>query len=167
MGAKLEFTYFPSLRGYEGYAYFSLASTFASYAFFSVFGAFAEEVAYRGYVQTRVASKYGIVIGILVATVFFSLQHIHVFQLPWIVNFFQVQFVNVLFLSLVTGYLFFKCRGDIWSVVLFHGVCNFFNISLAFQIAYSSPYTYYISTIVSYVALFAVIRLLPFRKNKE
>ncbi len=164
LGAKLTFLSFPSLRGYETYAYFSVPLAFALYAVFSVFGAFAEEVAYRGYVQTRISSKYGLVLGISVATIFFSLQHIHIFQLPWIADFFQGQFVNVLFLSIVAGYLFFKSAGDIWSVFLFHGVCNFFNISLAFQINYGSPYIYYISTIASYVILLAVIRFLPFKK---
>ena len=136
-GTKLDFLSFPSLRGYETYAYFSIPIVFALYAVFSVFGAFAEEVTYRGYIQARISAKYGIVIGILVATIFFSLQHIHIFQLPWIASFFQGQFINVLFLSIIAGYLFFK-TGDIWSVFLFHGVCNIFNISLAFQITYSS-----------------------------
>jgi membrane protease YdiL (CAAX protease family) len=165
LGTKLAFLSFPSLRGYETYAYFSIPTAFTLYAVFSVFGAFVEEVAYRGYVQTKISAKYGIAIGILVATIFFSLQHIHIFQLPWIVIFFQGQFVNVFALSVIAGYLFFKTR-DIWSVFLFHGVCNFFNISLALQITYISPYVYYISTITSYVALFVIIRFLLFRKNK-
>ena len=167
MGAKLEFTSFPSLRGYESYSYFSLITAFVLYAVFSVFGAFAEEVTYRGYVQTRVSTNYGIIIGILVASVFFSLQHIHVFELSWIMNFFQAQFINVLFLSIVAGYLFNKNGGDIWSVFLFHGVCNVFNIFLAIQIAYNAPYVYYISTIASYIVLFVVIRFLPMGKNKK
>ena len=166
MGAKLEFLSFPSLRGYGTYSYFSIPIAFSLYAVFSVFGAFAEEVAYRGYVQTRVSTKYGIVIGISAATIFFALQHIHVFQLPWIVSFLQGQLVNVIFLSIIAGYLFYK-TGDIWSVFLFHGICNVFNISLAFQINYSSPYVYYISTVMSYVVLFVVIRFLPLRRNKK
>lgn len=167
LGSKLEFLSFPSLRGYENYSYFSVPFAFALYAVFSVFGAFAEEVAYRGYVQTRVSIKYGAIIGISVATIFFSLQHIHIFQLPWIASFFQGQFVNVLFLSITTGYLFFKSGGDIWSVFLFHGVSNLFNISLVFQITYSLPYVYYASTILSYVVLLGVIRFLPLKKNSD
>ncbi len=83
-GAKLEFLTFPMLRGYELYTYYSLSLAFALYAVFSTFGAFAEEVTYRGYVQTRISAKYGVAVGIIVSTIFFSLQHIHVFQLPWI-----------------------------------------------------------------------------------
>jgi membrane protease YdiL (CAAX protease family) len=81
LGSRFEFTSFPSLSGYEGYAVYSLPLAFALYLTFSIFGAFAEEVAYRGYVQTRIASGYGYVVGITVATLFFSFQHIHVFQL--------------------------------------------------------------------------------------
>ena len=61
----------------------------------SVFGGFAEEVAYRGYVQTRVSKRYGVLIGIVVSTLFFSLQHIHVFQTGWILQFAQGQLLHV------------------------------------------------------------------------
>ena len=108
MGAKLESVSFPSLRGYELYAYYSLPLAFALYAVFSTFGAFAEEVTYNGYVQTRISAKYGIVVGILVSTIFFSLQHIHIFQLPWIESFFQGQFINVMFGGVVGGYFFLQ-----------------------------------------------------------
>lgn len=54
LGSKIEFSSFPSFTGFEDYAVFSLPLAFCLYLAFSVFGAFAEEVAYRGYVQTRI-----------------------------------------------------------------------------------------------------------------
>ncbi len=167
MGSKLEMLPFPNLRGYEAYSYSSLWFAFVLYLLFSVFGSFAEEVAYRGYVQTRVSARYGIVVGILVSAVFFSLQHIHIFQFPWLLGFFEGQFVNVLLGGLVSGYFFYKTQGDIWSVFAFHALGNVFNVSLPLQITYASTYTYYISTIASYGVLFIVIWFLPLSKSKE
>jgi membrane protease YdiL (CAAX protease family) len=161
MGAKLEFFSFPSLRGYELYAYYSLPLAFSLYVIFSTFGAFAEEVAYKGYVQTRISAKCGIVVGIFSSALFFSLQHIHIFQLPWIKSFFQGQFVNVMFGGTVGGYFFFRSKGDIWSVFAFHALGNLFSISLPIQISYAFPYTYWVSTVTSYIVLFLVLRFLP------
>jgi membrane protease YdiL (CAAX protease family) len=64
LGSRFEFGSFPNLRGFEGYAVYSLPLAFGLYLLFSVFGAFEEEVAYRGYVQTRIASRYGSTVGI-------------------------------------------------------------------------------------------------------
>ena len=160
-GAKLEFSTFPMLRGYELYSYYSLPLAFVLYAVFSTFGAFAEEVAYRGYVQTRISAGYGVVAGILVSAAFFSLQHIHVFQLPWIERFFQGQFINVMLGGVVGGYFFYKTKGDIWSIFAFHALGNLFSILLPIQITFTSPYAYWISTITSYIAIFLVLRYLP------
>jgi membrane protease YdiL (CAAX protease family) len=165
MGARFEFFSFPILRGYELYTYYSLPLAFTLYAVFSTFGAFAEEVAYRGYVQTRISSNYGVTLGILVSAIFFSLQHIHIFQLPWIESFFQGQFINVIFGGIVTGYFFFKSKGDIWSVFAFHAVGNLFSISLPIQITYAFPYTYWLSTVTSYIILFFVLHFLPLYGN--
>jgi membrane protease YdiL (CAAX protease family) len=167
LGSKLEFLTFPTLNGYESYSYFWLPLAFALYAVFAVFGAFAEEVTYRGYVQSRISSSYGIIMGISVATIFFSLQHIHIFQLSWISNFIQGQLIEVLLFGIFAGCFFFKSKGDIWSVFAFHGLSNLFSISLPIQITYSSPFTYYISTTVSYVFLLIILRLIPLCKEKR
>jgi membrane protease YdiL (CAAX protease family) len=89
IGSRFEVVSFPSLRGYEDYAVYSLPAAFVLYLVFAVFGAFAEEVAYRGYVQSRISSRYRYVAGIFVATMPFSLQHIHIFQLSWLKNSFR------------------------------------------------------------------------------
>jgi membrane protease YdiL (CAAX protease family) len=165
LGAKLKLSPFPSLRGYELYTYYSLPLAFALYVTFSTFGAFTEEVAYRGYVQTRISANYGIIVGIIVSALFFSLQHIHIFQLAWIESFFQGQFINVMLGGIVGGYFFYKSKGDIWSVFAFHALANLFSISLPIQITYTYPYTYYISTITSYIVLFSVLRFLLLRNK--
>jgi membrane protease YdiL (CAAX protease family) len=167
LGAKLTFSSFPSLRGYELYPFNSLPLAFALYLAFSTFGAFAEEITYRGYVQTRISAKYGIIVGILVSTLFFSLQHIHIFQLPWIENFFQGQFINVMFGGIVAGYFFFKTKGDIWSVFAFHALGNLFSIFLPIQIIYSFPYAGWVSTIAANIVLILALHFLPFSEVKK
>jgi len=158
LGSRLDVMGFPLLRGYESYVYGSLPVAFAMYIGFAVFGAFAEEVAYRGYVQTQVSLNYGAAAGVVTSAVFFSLQHIHVFQLPWMVNFFQGQFINVMVGGLFSGYLFFKCRGDIWTVFAFHAVGNLFSVVLPVQVTYVYPWAYAVATVTSYVVLFGVTR---------
>jgi len=165
LSAKLEFSSFPSLRGYELYTYYSLPIAFALYVIFATFGAFAE-VAYRGYVQSRISSRYGIVAGIFVSAIFFSLQHIHIFQLKWIESFFQGQFINVMIGGVFIGYFFSKNKGDIWSIFAFHALGNIFSISLPIQIIYAFPYAGWLSTIIAYIVLFLVLRFLPLRNKR-
>ncbi len=167
LGTKMELSSFPTLSGYESYTYYSLATAFILYAVFAVFGAFAEEVAYKGYVLTRISAKYGIVVGTFVSATFFSLQHIHIFQLPWIESFFQGQFVNVMLGGLVGGYFFYKTKGDIWSIFAFHTANSILNISLPIQLTYTLPYAYYISTIASYSILFVLLWFLPLSKARS
>jgi membrane protease YdiL (CAAX protease family) len=165
LGGKLTFSSFPSLRGYELYPFYSLPLAFALYIAFSTFGAFAEEVAYRGYVQMRISAKYGILVGVLVSALFFSLQHIHIFQLPWIESFFQGQFVNVMLGGIVAGYFFFKSKGDIWSVFAFHALGNVFSIALPIQISYAFPYASWVSTIAANIVLILALRFLPLQSQ--
>jgi len=116
LGSKFEFTSSTILRDYGAYSFYSLPLAFTLYLVFSVFGAFAEEVAYRDYVQTRISARYGHIVGILVSALFFSLQHIHVFQTSWLIQFFQTQFFHVFLFGIFFGYLFFKSKENIWSV---------------------------------------------------
>jgi membrane protease YdiL (CAAX protease family) len=164
LGAKVVFISFPFLRGYELYAYASLPLAFILYAVFSTFGAFAEEVTYRGYVMPRISSRYDVVVGILFSAVFFALQHIHVFQLPWIMSFFQGQFVVVICFGLFAGYFFWRTKGDIWSVFVFHTLGNLFGIALPIHTTYA-PYIGWASTVSSYVVLFLVLRFVPLGKK--
>ena len=110
VGSRFEITAFPNLTGYEAYIVYSLPLAFILYLVFTVFGAFAEEVAYRGYVQTRISESYCYIIGIIVSTLFFSFQHIHVFQPSWLIQFFQTQFFHVIIFGIFSGYLFFKSK---------------------------------------------------------
>jgi membrane protease YdiL (CAAX protease family) len=160
MGSRLEFTSFPSLRGYENYVFYSLPIAFALYLIFSIFGSFVEEVAYRGYVQSRISAKHGYIGGILVSATLFSLQHIHIFQPVWIGLFFQNQFIYVLLFGVFVGYLFVKSSGNIWSVFVFHASMNVFNISLPIKLMNQSTFVNTTATITSFVVLVLILRFL-------
>jgi membrane protease YdiL (CAAX protease family) len=167
MGSRLEFTSFFSLRGYENYAFYSLPIAFALYVFFSVFGAFSEEVAYRGYVQLRISKRYGLIVGIFVSSLLFSLQHIQFFQTTWIETFFQNQFIYVFLFGLFVGYLFLKSGENIWSVFVFHSLMNIFNISLPFEIENPSIGINTFATVVSFLILFLILQLLGKSRRNE
>ena len=166
LGSQIEFNSFLSLIGFEDYAIVSLPLAFVLYLAFSVFGAFAEEVAYRGYVQTRISSKFGNIVGILVTTLFFSLQHIHVFQVSWLIQFFQGQFFHVFLGGIFGGYLFFKSRENIWSVFVLHALTNIFSVSAPIMVIHAFPFTFYVAEIVSFMVMILLLRILPF-KNRE
>jgi membrane protease YdiL (CAAX protease family) len=159
MGGSMDFLAFPSLRGYEGYAVYSLPLAFVLYVVFAVFGAFVEEVAFRGYVQSRVASRYGQGTAVFIASLLFSLQHIHIFRLSWIVEFLETQFLYVVCFGVFVGYLFFKSKEAIWSVFAFHAVVNVFNVSLPIKVTYSFPFATHVVTIASFALMMLLLRL--------
>jgi membrane protease YdiL (CAAX protease family) len=158
--SKFEFTSFPSLSGYENYSVSSLPLAFALQLVFLVFGAFVEEVAYRGYVQARISSKYGVITGISIATLFFSLQHIHIFQLSWIEPFFQTQFAHVILFGILVGYLFFKSKENVWSVFSFQALVNIFSVSVPIVVASSSLFAGQIVDIPSFAILILLLQFL-------
>ncbi|MHA2314343.1 MAG: CPBP family intramembrane glutamic endopeptidase [Candidatus Hermodarchaeia archaeon] len=162
LGSSFEITAFPNLVGYETYVVYSLPLAFILYLAFSVFGAFAEEVAYRGYVQTRISSRFGYIVGIFVAALFFSLQHIHVFQPNWIAEFFQTQFVHVMLFGIFTGYLFFKSNENIWSVVTFHAVINIFSVTIPVVVTAAFPFANQLVTIASFILIIAILKAIKF-----
>lgn len=162
IGSRFEITAFPNLAGYETYIIYSLPLAFILYLAFTVFGAFAEEVAYRGYVQTRIASRFGYIVGIFVATLFFSLQHIHVFQPNWIVEFFQTQFVHVMLFGIFTGYLFFKCKENIWSVFTFHAVINIFSVTVPILVITTFPFANQIASTISFILIIVILKFIKF-----
>jgi len=167
LGSRIEFASFPSFRGFENYAVYSIPLAFGLYLAFAVFGAFAEEVAYRGYVQTRISSKYGPVLGIFIATLFFSFQHIHVFQVSWIIQFFQTQFFHVFLFSIFSGYLFLKSKENIWSVFAMHGFTNAFSVTAPIVVTHSFQFTYYVAEIASFTVMILLLRYLPLKNKKQ
>ncbi len=160
-GSLIEFGSFPSLSGFEDYAVFSLPLAFSLYLLFSVFGAFSEEVAYRGYIQPRISAKYGTVIGIAISTLFFSLQHIHVFQINWISEFVQNQLLHIVLFGIFTGYLYYKSKENIWSVFSFHAFLNIFSVTVPILVTHSFPHTFYLVEITSFCVLFFFLYYLP------
>jgi membrane protease YdiL (CAAX protease family) len=165
LGSSFEFGSFPNLRGFEDYSFYSVVSVFVLYLLFSVFGGFAEEVAYRGYVQTRVSKRYGVFIGIIVSTLFFSLQHIHVFQTGWILQFVRSQLLHVVLFGVFVGYLFYKSGENIWSVVSFHVLLNAFAVSVPIIVSDAYPFTFYVAETISFTAMILLLKYLPL-KNK-
>jgi membrane protease YdiL (CAAX protease family) len=163
LGSSIELGSFPNLRGYEDYSAYSVGLVFVLYLLFSVFGAFAEEVAYRGYVQTRISAKYGALIGVIASTVFFSLEHIHVFQTGWISQFIQNQLLHVVLFGIFTGYLFYKSMENIWSVVAFHVFLNVLAVSIPVIVTSSFDYVFYIAEIVSFIAMILLLRYIPLK----
>ena len=161
IGGDPKFLPFPSLRGYESYAVHSIPLAFTLYVVFAVFGALVEEVTFRGYIQSRITSRYGHVTGVFVASLLFSLQHIHIFQLNWIEKFLQTQFIYVLGFGIFVGYLFIKSSLDVWSVFTFHALTNIFNVSLPVEVTYAFPFATQIVTITSFILMILFLRLLP------
>lgn len=166
LGSQLELTSFPNLRGYESYVVYSFPLAFSLYLLFSVFGAFAEEVTYRGYVQTRISSRFGNVAGVLVATIFFSLQHIHVFQPGWVSQFLQRQLLHVVLFGIFVGYLFLKSEENLWSVFSFHAVLNVFSVSVPIVVNHIFPFTYYVAETASFAALILLLSYLSLKKKQ-
>ena len=165
LGSSFEFGDFPNLRGFEDYTFYSVGSVFVLYLLFSVFGGFAEEVAYRGYVQTRVAGRYGVVVGIVASTLFFSLEHIHVFQADWILQFVQGQLLHVVLFGVFVGYLFYRSGENIWSVVSFHVLLNAFAVSVPIRVSDAYLFTFYVAEIMSFTVMILLLKYLPL-KNK-
>lgn len=160
LGSNIELIAFPTLRGFETYAFFSLFTAFFSYLIFSVFGAFTEEIAYRGYVQEKISSKYGYLLGIFISTFLFSLQHIHVFQFNWLGRFLQTQFIYVIMFGFFIGCLYHKSKSQIWNVIAFHGLMNVFNISLPIQVSNSSYVLSAVATITGFVIMILLLNRL-------
>ncbi|MFC1487167.1 lysostaphin resistance A-like protein [Thermoproteota archaeon] len=157
LGSNVELISFPTLRGFENYAFFSLFTAFISYLVFSVFGAFTEEVAYRGYVQDRISSRFGFLVGIFTSALLFSFQHIHVFQFNWLGRFFQTQFIYVMMFGIFVGYLYLKSKSQIWNVIAFHSLMNILNISIPIQISNSSYFLSAVATVTSFVILILLL----------
>jgi len=167
IGGDLDLLAFPSLRGYEDYAVVSLSSAFILYIVFAVFGAFVEEVAFRGYVQSRIASKFGRVASVALASLLFSLQHIHIFQWDWILHFLQTQFIYVFCFGIFVGYFFFKSGEALWGVCVFHALMNIFNVALPIKVTYSFPFAAQVATIASFAFMILLLRFIPIEETVQ
>jgi len=163
-GSKLEFLSFPSLKGYSDYTFYSVFSAFGFYLLFAVFGAFVEEVTFRCYIQSRIATKLSSALSIFTASLFFSLQHIHIFDLTWIERFFQMQFIYVFCFGVFVGYLFLKSGEDLWSVFAFHASMNIFNVTLPYNVLPDSMINSQGTTIITFVLMVFLLHL-QFRKR--
>lgn len=155
----VEVTEWLGLKGYESYAVYSLPLAFMLYLAFVTIGAFVEEVAYRGYVQSRITKGYGVLLGIVFASVIFSLQHIHIFNVRWISHFLESQLLLVFLFGLFTGYFFYRTKQSLKGVIAFHITTNIFDVALPVQISYLSPLAFPATILLSFAVLFLTLKL--------
>jgi membrane protease YdiL (CAAX protease family) len=160
LGSQFEFVTSTLQRDYGTYTFSSFPIAFILYLGFAVFGAFAEEMAYRGYVLTRVSTRYGSVVGILISTLVFALQHIHVFQTSWLIQFFQKQFIHVFLFSIVGGYLYVKSKDSIWSVFSMHALINAFSVAVPIVVTPSFVFANLLAETVSFVLILLLLRFI-------
>ena len=98
---------------------------------------------------------------VAIASLLFSLQHIHVFQLDWILDFLQTQFIYVFCFGIFVGYFFFKSEGALWGVFVFHALMNIFNVALPIKVTHSFPFAAHVVTIVSFAFMILLLRFIP------
>lgn len=77
--------------------------------------AFIEETFYRGWLQTITVRKFGVVLGIFLATLCFALSHL-VVLVGWLR-------VATFFPGLVMGWLRWR-HGSVLPAIIYHAVCN-------------------------------------------
>jgi len=159
-GGTVEVTEWFSLEGYENYAVYSLSLAFTLYLAFVIVGAFAEEVAYRGYVQSRVTKEYGALVGIAFSSVIFTLQHIHIFDARWISRFVESQLLHVFLFGLFAAYFFFRTKLSLKGVIAFHITMNIFNVTLPIKLSYLHPLAFPATNLVTFAVLFLALKLL-------
>ena len=159
-GGTAEVAEWFSLEGYENYAVYSLSLAFMLYLAFVIVGAFAEEVAYRGYVQSRVTKEYGALVGIALSSVIFTLQHIHIFDARWITQFVESQLLHVFLFGLFTAYFFFRTKLSLKGVIAFHIAMNIFNVALPVKLSYLYPLAFPAANLLSFAVLFLALKLL-------
>jgi len=94
----------------------SIRSFIQTFVLYVVMG-FGEEVVFRGYVQTRLVERYGVLWGILLASVTFTLLHIGFRPLP------PVTIVSGVVLWAAVGALY-QWSKSLYLVGMFHGTAN-------------------------------------------
>jgi len=158
IGDKFAFTSFPSLTSvYAGYLVYLLPLAFVLQLVLATFGSFVEEVAYRGYVQTRVSAKFGLIVGIFTASLFWFLQHLQFFQVGWMENFLETRFLDLMFGGIFLGYLYFKSKENIWSVFSFHALGDIFDILVPIIVTASSFVASQVVTVLSNVIMILLV----------
>jgi len=98
---------------------------------------------------------------------FFILEHIHIFQPSWIEKFFETQFLHVLLFGIFVGYLFFKSKGNIWSVFSFHALLNIFSVSVPIVVTTTFQFANQFAEITSFTAMILLLRFPPLRNKRS
>ena len=165
-GGKVSLSSPPGISPYSQYAPYSVELAFGLYLIFALFGVFSEEVTFRCYVQSRFSQNFGNALGVTAGAAFFALQHIQFFVYSWIVQFFQNQFVYVLFGGIFIGLLYIRTGEDVWSVFAFHGTSNLCNILLPVASSATSPFSSPAASITAYAIFISLLQLFT-KRNRE
>lgn len=95
----------------------ALPDSFLNFALATVVVALAEEVFYRGYIQTTLLKEWSVPIAFVVTNIFFALGHfIGDYHFGRLLPFFP---------GLLFSYLVFRSR-SIVGAIIFHGLCNIY-----------------------------------------
>jgi membrane protease YdiL (CAAX protease family) len=104
----------------------SIAIFFQKFILYIAMG-FGEEVVFRGYVQTRLVARFGVIWGVLVTAVVFTLLHQIFHSLS------PVTILSGVMLWITIGALYHMSK-SLYLVCLFHGVMNTLSNSLNFEV---------------------------------
>jgi membrane protease YdiL (CAAX protease family) len=120
-----------------------IASFFQKFILFIVMG-FGEEVVFRGYVQTRLTARLGVIWGVIVTAVVFTLLHQVSYRLS------PVTIVSGTMLWVTLGALYHLSK-SLYLVGMFHGVMNTLMSIFNFEVSEIS------GMVVHALALFIVV----------
>lgn len=160
-------------NGFELFSAFQVVVTLGLGAILALASGFGEEIAFRGYLQSRIAERYNPASAVLIVAVLFALSH-------------PVSPVDPLFylvMAILVGILFgavFVRTGSLWMGIALHAVWNFlqiviFNVrSSADERFFGSPLFVFDNlsgttqmTIEFMVILVGLIVLIPITRTKQ
>lgn len=160
-------------NGFELFSAFQVVVTLGLGAILALASGFGEEIAFRGYLQSRIAERYNPTSAVLIVAVLFALSH-------------PVSAVDPLFylvMAILVGILFgavFVRTGSLWMGIALHAVWNFLQIAI-FHVRSSADERFFGSplfvfdnlsgatqmTIEFMVILVGLIVLIPITRTKQ
>jgi uncharacterized protein len=94
-------------------------NAFVPYLFFG----FYQEVVYRGILQTELVRRWGAVVGILIANIFYTFGPLHWYYFSSRSSVALPMFASIFAIGLFFGILF-RRSGNLWIVAVIHGIGN-------------------------------------------
>jgi membrane protease YdiL (CAAX protease family) len=84
---------------------------------------FGEEIAYRGYLQSRIAHRYNHMVAVVIGAVLFALSHPPTASNP------SLYLALTVLVGLLFGFVFVR-TGSLWMSITLHTVWNYIQISV-------------------------------------